>query len=294
MRKICCAFALFLLINQVAWAATFVGTVASSVADSPLVDADILVNGAATTKTNLNGQFQIEAVEHSVIRAAKDGYIGISVLAGVADETFSFKLAPIWQLDSTEQVFTDVPHDAWFAEPVKTLYEQQILSANELKPFHPGDALTRAELAYFAVRTAGFLPPAITKIGFCDTDPTAWYAPAAEFMRAQSWIGGFNTDSLACEGDKDFRGGQVVNRAEAVKMVLGVFGDLVTRKLAAQTCPEPNFIDLEPAAWFYPFVRDATCLGLVSGYPNGTFQPGKAVNRAEIAGILANVLKNLR
>jgi hypothetical protein len=49
-----------------------------------------------------------------------------------------------------------------------------------------------------------------------------------------------------------------------------------------------QFSDVPPSQPFYPYVRCLACRGIVSGYADGTFQPGAEVTRAQLAKIVAN------
>ncbi len=292
MKRLLVASLVFLFGINATLAATVAGTVVSSAAGDPLLDVQMLVNGEVATTTDLKGGFQVEAKAGDVIRAVKPDYVGIAAVTIGGDETLTFTLAPVWPLTSLAQVYTDITTDSWYAAAVQALYEQQIFAIAKAQPYRPGDPLTRAELSNFAVLAAGFLPPVIRQTNFCDMEADAWYAPAVEFMYAQEWIGGYNT--LLCDKGKDFRPGSPVTRAEAVKMVLGVFGDLVQSRLKQTECFPIEFTDVAETDWFAPFVADAACLGIVGGYADGTFRPGNSVNRAEIAVILSNTLEALR
>lgn len=50
-----------------------------------------------------------------------------------------------------------------------------------------------------------------------------------------------------------------------------------------------NFSDVSPDAWYAEEVDYVTDLGLMSGYPDGTFKPDKGLTRAEMAQILYNI-----
>ncbi len=52
-------------------------------------------------------------------------------------------------------------------------------------------------------------------------------------------------------------------------------------------CPE-QFSDVPQGSTFYPYIRCLACLGIVSGYPGGTFKPNNNVTRGQIAKIISN------
>ena len=52
----------------------------------------------------------------------------------------------------------------------------------------------------------------------------------------------------------------------------------------------PPFADLAPAAWYSGYVTRLHDLGVVAGYPDGTFRPEAAITRAEMAALLVRGL----
>ncbi len=49
-----------------------------------------------------------------------------------------------------------------------------------------------------------------------------------------------------------------------------------------------TFSDVPPGSTFFPFVRCLACLGIINGYPNGTFKPGNDVTRGQLSKIVSN------
>ena len=54
----------------------------------------------------------------------------------------------------------------------------------------------------------------------------------------------------------------------------------------ATTCPI-QFSDVAPDSTFYPFIRCLACRGILSGYADGTFQPGNNVTRGQLSKIVS-------
>ncbi len=81
--------------------------------------------------------------------------------------------------------------------------------------------------------------------------------------------------------DGTFKPDQVVNRAEALKIILLGSGEQV----AATVDLEP-FRDVPRADWYATFVAKAKELGIVEGYADGTFKPAQTVNLVENLKIL--------
>lgn len=266
------------------------GNAVSSAGKQALSNVTIFVDGKSQGTTDLNGNFVLNNIQTgSVVRLKKTGYVPMSVVVGDSVEHLTFNFAPIWQLDSATQVYLDIPASAWYEAPVRKLYERQVLSVKEPESYRPGDKLTRAELAQMVVKASGFLPVDPIASHFCDVNKDAWYASPVEFMYQNNWLTG--SPSSNCSLRREFRPNAPVNRAEAVKMILFAFKDVFAQKMV--DCEKPGFIDIKEDDWFYEFVSTAHCHGLIKGYTDNTFRPGEAINRAEIAAILANTLEKL-
>lgn len=80
--------------------------------------------------------------------------------------------------------------------------------------------------------------------------------------------------------DGNFYPDRFVNRAELLKMAT------LCAKLILQKDVELNFPDVSESDWFYEFVQTAVALGIVGGYPDGTFRPAQTVNKAEALKML--------
>lgn len=88
--------------------------------------------------------------------------------------------------------------------------------------------------------------------------------------------------------DGSFKPSNLINRAEALKMILEANG-LVTPEYIQENSAgginfnsEPlPFSDVYKSLWYYPYLKKALEKEIINGYPDGTFKPEKTVNRAE-------------
>lgn len=92
----------------------------------------------------------------------------------------------------------------------------------------------------------------------------------------------YNNKVISGYPDGTFKPSNTINRAELLKILVGGKG-------IQPTVEEYNncFPDIKEE-WFAPFVCYAKNQGWVGGYPDGTFQPGKEVNKAEALKMLIN------
>ncbi len=99
------------------------------------------------------------------------------------------------------------------------------------------------------------------------------------------------TDERILQGNPDgtFRPYRYLNRAEFVKIIMGIRGDELVE-------PPRWFPDVPPQEWYAPFVCRAKQLGIVRGNPvagvpvsKWLFAPGRTVNYAEAVKILVEL-----
>ncbi len=80
--------------------------------------------------------------------------------------------------------------------------------------------------------------------------------------------------------DGTFRPDAPINRAEAVKLLMG------TVNLPVIAPPMNTFPDVPATAWFARYVSQSVAHGIVRGYSDGTFRPENALTRAEAIAII--------
>ena len=99
------------------------------------------------------------------------------------------------------------------------------------------------------------------------------YKEAVTYLQARDVIGGYP--------DGTFKPKQTINRAELLKIVFKGKSDIVP---VSRRC----YSDVNPDAWFAPYVCAAKTRGIVKGYPDGTFKADEPVNFAEAIKMVLN------
>lgn len=112
-----------------------------------------------------------------------------------------------------------------------------------------------------------------TQTDFTDVNPSNQNYTAIMYLKDHGVISGYP--------DGSFKPDQVVNRAEALKIIL--LGSNV--QVATSIDLEP-FRDVPRTEWYAPFVDKAKELTIVQGYEDGTFKPAQTVNLVENLKIL--------
>ena len=107
---------------------------------------------------------------------------------------------------------------------------------------------------------------------FPDVPGSHPHAEAIDFLSEENILGGYP--------DGTFRPEQLVNRAEALKILLLAGG------IDVSGVTQSNFSDVPSSAWFAPFVSVARSHGITDGYPDGLFRPEQTVNLVEALKML--------
>jgi len=91
---------------------------------------------------------------------------------------------------------------------------------------------------------------------------------AIKFLKDRNLIQGYQ--------DGTFQPLQEINRAEALKIILGT-----VNKTGIKTTPTKTFTDVSKTDWFAPYVQKGLENGIISGYPDGLFHPEQTINKVE-------------
>jgi hypothetical protein len=82
--------------------------------------------------------------------------------------------------------------------------------------------------------------------------------------------------------DGTYRPASTINRAEFLKILMESLYPDQLRSFV----PFPCFSDISGVEWYAPYVCLAQERGIISGYPDGTFQPAKEINIVEALKIV--------
>lgn len=124
--------------------------------------------------------------------------------------------------------------------------------------------LSLFQIAYSAV--------SVNEIGFSDLSGAHPNYNAIMDLQVRGIVSGYPNGT--------FMPDQVVNRAEALKIILE--GSEILGQESEIGGNNANFSDVTDwDVWFYPYLNTAVNEGIIEGYPDGTFMPANTVNLAE-------------
>ncbi|MFA4891346.1 MAG: S-layer homology domain-containing protein [Candidatus Gracilibacteria bacterium] len=147
----------------------------------------------------------------------------------------------------------------------------------EYKIFAKTDNGESKEFGEFMIQKSGKKSQTEGKCaGFTDVSDNHVYCEAITWAKNAGIFAGYN--------DGTFKPYQVINRAEALKTVL------VALKFEIMPYNGENlgFSDIGNGSWYMSYIKTGKAYGVISGYADGTFRPGKQIVKAEALVMLLN------
>ncbi len=166
----------------------------------------------------------------------------------------------------------------WAEIYVRRLYDLCIVQGYNEREFRPNQPITRAELVKMALASKSIAPKSGCYDEDCGSpfkDLLMWQGPWVRKAWDLGIVQGYNGN--------EFRPNQNITRAEAVKVVLATYG------YHALSTNVSFFKDVK--GWSVGWIQNAFEMGIVQGMGDGTFQPDRAITRAEAAKVIVKMME---
>jgi len=152
------------------------------------------------------------------------------------------------------EIFRDLSKKHWAYDFIISLKNQKIIDGYPDLTFRPNDSINRAELTKIAL--SAFPGEDIGELteSFFDVEVGSWFEPFVNKAQKLKIVNGY-PDGL-------FRPANFINRAEALKILVGAAGFQINST-------KSQFLDVFADDWFAPFVVFAETGGVIGGYPVG-------------------------
>ncbi|MFH1375644.1 MAG: S-layer homology domain-containing protein [Patescibacteria group bacterium] len=175
-----------------------------------------------------------------------------------------------------QAAFSDVGSSQKYRSAIEYLASQGIIHGYPDGSFRPGGEITRAELAKITVVASGVTPDSERyRSCFADVD-RQWFAPYVCYARERGFLAGYPGNQ--------YKAGDKVNRAEAVKIILNTLG------VGFDTTGE-SFADVSAETWYALYAQTVRSQNLTDW---GLFQAEAKLSRAEAAELIYQILINAR
>lgn len=167
----------------------------------------------------------------------------MTTATGTVTTTF---IRPAVVLKSLKDVkFTDISNN-WAKNYIIHLVARGVV--NNVEKYNPDNNLTRAEFLKIAFNAAGWKMGTAGTTTFKDVPENMWYAPYVSYALSKDIVTGKNAN---------FRPNDSISRAEAAKIIVGIFG-------ASVNSTTTSFADVDVNSDLAKFVETAKNLGFFS------------------------------
>ena len=177
---------------------------------------------------------------------------------------------------STGLPFTDVPADRWSYPYIKQLYDAGVVSGTSATTFEPTANVTRAQFVTMIAGLAGADVSGYASGPFDDVQAGSWYAPYVNWAAASGIVSGTSATTFepAAEISRQDMTVMLYNYAQQAGVQL------------EQTTVTPFTDEGSIAAYALPAVQVLHSAGVISGMPDGSFQPQATTTREQACVVL--------
>jgi len=222
-----------------------------------ILDEDLKLSLKSDFDMTPSEQCQATYGEHSYSYGAQnfDGTYNCYCLDGYGwnQDKSSCVAIEMLSIESDENIgsgFSDVPKLHRNSTAIEYLYKNGIVNGYPDGTFKPDNSINRAELLKILVEGKG-ITPIQSDYHDCFKDVTGqWFAPYVCYAKEVGWVDGYS--------DGKFRPEQVVNKAEAIKILINSQGIDISSSRDASP-----FEDVSASDWSAPFVMKAKELGIL-------------------------------
>lgn len=186
-----------------------------------------------------------------------------------------------------DKTFADVPAGHWAKEDIELLASRHVVNGGDTD-YAPGDAVTRAEFAAMLGRALGLALDDSSAPTFNDVAATDWFRGAVVAAAKAGLVTG-NADAFrprAAISRQEIA--VILSRALALRRHQAALGDTDAAALLAGYSDDKAI-----AAWARGAAAESTKLGLIKGRAAGAFSPAETASRAEVATVIARLLRLL-
>ena len=192
---------------------------------------------------------------------------------GVMEDIYStYTTAPT----GTVFPFTDVPESRWSYPYIKELYEAGVVSGTSATTFEPTGSVTRAQFVTMLAGLAGVNVSAYQYGPFSDVPADAWYAPYVNWAAANHIVSGTSAAT--------FDPNATISRQDMAVMLYN-YAQRYDVTLNEQTVT-PFTDESTIADYALSAVQALHRAGVISGMPDGSFQPYATATREQACTVL--------
>lgn len=193
--------------------------------------------------------------------------------------SYSTPLSPPIATNNDDIIFSDVPESHWAKNMISQLTGMKIINGYNDSTFKPDANISREEFVKIVVVGFGLLD-SNAQCEFLDVTVDDWFYPYIASAKSRGIVQGNNNT---------FGSGAFISRQDAT-VILSRLADILDKNKGDSE--EVNYTDMENISdYAQSAVNVLSALGIVNGYPDGTFKPNGNVTRAEAACLIYKMLQ---
>lgn len=188
---------------------------------------------------------------------------------------FTLTLVVIMTLSSIALAAPEDITGHWAEDQITTLVNQNIMSTYSNGQFKPDEPITREEFAEALAKALYLEQMTTTELTDIESTPAKGYIAA---LVNDGIVTGFP--------DKTFRPEKTLTRAQVVTMLTRSLG-LEEKDNQINMYNFSSYLDMNEEHWANDYIKFASELDILNGYPDGTFRPTEETTRAQAAKMLS-------
>ena len=180
--------------------------------------------------------------------------------------------------------FTDLNSSAYYYDAVNYAVKAGLFNGTGETTFGPAAGMTRAMFVTVLGRASGADVSKYSDSGFSDVASGSWYANYVQWAYENKIVSG--------TGDGRFSPNQQITRDQMAAILTNY---CKWKGITSDSAVQLTYKDLaDVPAWAKDGVTFCTAKGWLTGYPDGSFLPGKTATRAEAATVLYKSLITIK
>ncbi|EIM07328.1 extracellular alkaline serine protease [Planococcus antarcticus DSM 14505] len=180
----------------------------------------------------------------------------------------------IKSLQTKAALFPDLKNDFWYSEPIKKIFDRQIITGLPDGTYRPNATITRAEAVTMLGRALK-LDKTNKNHKFSDVSKDSFAAGYINSAYDLGYIQGVSATK--------FRPNDPIKRGDMALILQAAY------KL--KSTQQANFKDVPKSMYYYDAIQAAFSNNAVTGYNDNTFRPQNPITRAENAQFLSKLVK---
>jgi hypothetical protein len=182
--------------------------------------------------------------------------------------------------------FTDIS-GSWAREAIQRLGNRMIVAGYPDDSFRPEVSVTRAEFSAILARTLGLQADVSKPAGFAHVSDDNWFGSYAAVLASAGILTGYE--------DGTFSGDQTITREEAAMLLSRAMEYVKTGDRSGMEGERESFEAFTDCEQIQAYALDAIdnvrWNRVIDGYEDGSFRPGRLMNRAETVTMVSKLLQ---